>query len=126
MTKAKTVNPTAQRRFAVTYTKRQYKDAVRAAYRLGRQDGEQRRYETVVAMQTANKHLVAELVRLDHDVPLDSVTITVRLAESIEKILVTHSEQHCLGLLRERMQTVGGNIKDLVKRSEQAVQNRSG
>ena len=73
--------------FKPLYTNQEYRDGVGSAYRLGIQDGEKRRQQTICAMQAANTHLVAELARLDHDVPLDSVAITMRLAESIQKFL---------------------------------------
>jgi hypothetical protein len=90
MTKAKTTNPTARRKFKATYTKDEYKQAVRAAYKLGLLDGAQKKQKTLAVMQAANKHLVAELVRLDQQEPLDGVTIPMKLAEMIGIALARH------------------------------------
>lgn len=114
-----TVGPRKRRTFKLTYTKQQYKDAVRSAYRLGLQDGQQMRQETVSAMRAANRHLMDEVSRLDQNVPLDSVTIPVHLAESIQRYLKQlPAAIYCAKLLRGRMKTVGGDIHELVARCE--------
>lgn len=90
-----------KRKFKAIYNKDEYEQAVRSAYRLGVLDGEQRRKETLRAMQTANKHLVAELVRLDRDEPLDSLALPFSLIDQIEQALIEHKERYILGLLRK-------------------------
>lgn len=112
---AKECDPRAQRKFKATYTGAQYRDAVRASYRLGYMDGQQKRQEMFVFLQTTNRRLWEELVRLDKEEPLDGIELTRDEAKKFIRRLrnPAHKEhQYWVRMLKRKLAAATGEGSD--------------
>lgn len=105
-------------KFRETYSQIEYKNAVRSAYRLGLQDGQQKRQETLIAMRTSMSHLTDEIVRLDKVDPLDSISVPFALVETIMRTLQKHQVVYSIKLLKECIERAGGSAMDILQRCD--------
>lgn len=99
--------PAKEEQFRSSYTTEQYKEAVAAVYKLGLQDGLQRRKELFILLQKTNYRLWEELIQLDKKEPLDGVMLTLKQAEHLFKHLkkynVRNQHSNWIRLLRQRL-----------------------
>ncbi len=82
--------------------------AVRAAYKLGLMDGEQRFQHRLNVVTQVNRHLLDEITRLDAVEPVDGIAISILMAQNIEKKL-------------RKYNTADGHAKQLRQKLKQRV-----
>jgi hypothetical protein len=70
-----------------TYTYSQLDQAIKAAYRLGIQDGLEKNQRLLQCMATANHNLWDEICRMDEYQPMNGVSVSLKTAIGILKFL---------------------------------------
>lgn len=80
-------NLTKQKRFRSSYTADQYKNAVRAAYKLGFMDAQQKHKELFLLLQKTNHRLWEELIELDKKEPVNGIALTAKQVRSLVRHL---------------------------------------
>lgn len=116
-------------KFKETYSRQEYEDAVRSAFRLGMRERQMRLEQRIAALETGNNYLAAEIARLDQDEHLDGLIVPLRLLDRIRRALdggyKTQDAEYqyrksIKKVLEKHMQIVGGSIDELIRKVEDA------
>jgi hypothetical protein len=100
-------------RFKAEYTQAEFRNAVGAAYKLGIQDGEQRRDELLALALKTNRCLWRELQRMDKNQPVAGVLIPYDLVDMFDKALTEHNQIRVRGMLRACAQSSEPSDEDV-------------
>ena len=91
--------------------KKDYEAGVKAAYKLGLLEGENRLQTTINCIHKTNRHLLEELLRLDKEKPLDDCSIKMsrnyaeRLIKTLKKVNRPHRAQQLQAMIDEQIHT---------------------